>query len=228
MRTSITLNIGLSLPPVEIHSAIAEIQRAGITILASGIVSGEWNGKPEQTLVVQGLALESPELRPRLYCASRALNQDCIAVFSNGLGELIGDTAQVFNAEYFHFHAREERELTARISLLGDDEITAEISVSSVGIKTLQRLSNAFKETKNFSGPYTPSFFVAIEGEDVDSREEREVNGFTLESFKSYLRDTIIPDSRESGFDGYAEDLETALEFLESDSYIKSIKSNRE
>ena len=160
MKTNITINIGLSLPPIQVHHAIAEIQRAGVTILASGIVSGEWEGKPEQTLVIQGLALESPELRPRLYCASRALNQDCIAIYSNGLGELIGDTAQVFNPDFFHFHAR----------------------------------------------------------------EEKEVNGFTLESFKSYLRDTIIPDSE----GGYKEDLETALEFLESDSYIRTIKSNRE
>jgi len=35
-----------------------------------------------------------------------------------------------------------------------------------------------------------------------------------LEQFKAYLRDTIIPDSIESGFDGYAEDLQTALDFL--------------
>ena len=107
MKTNITLNIGLTYPPIQIHSAIAEIQRAGITILASGIVAGEWEGKPEQTLVIQGLALESPELRPRLYCASRALNQECIAIWSNGLGELIGNTNQKFDADYFHFHAVE-------------------------------------------------------------------------------------------------------------------------
>lgn len=35
-----------------------------------------------------------------------------------------------------------------------------------------------------------------------------------LENFKAYLRGTIIPDSIESGFDGYAEDLQTALDFL--------------
>ena len=110
MKTNITINIGLSLPPIQVHSAIHEVERAGITILASGIVSGQWDGKEEQTLVIQGLALESPELRPRLYCAARALNQECIAIWSNGRGELIGDTTQEFNPDYFHFHAREERE----------------------------------------------------------------------------------------------------------------------
>lgn len=41
-------------------------------------------------------------------------------------------------------------------------------------------------------------------------------NGFTRQEFENYLEFSVIPDSRESGFDGYAEDLETALHFLRS------------
>lgn len=34
--------------------------------------------------------------------------------------------------------------------------------------------------------------------------------------FKNYLRDTIIPDSREAGFESYADDLQEALTWLEA------------
>jgi hypothetical protein len=39
-------------------------------------------------------------------------------------------------------------------------------------------------------------------------------SGFTRKEFVNYLEFCIIPDSRESGFDSYADDLETALHFL--------------
>lgn len=39
-------------------------------------------------------------------------------------------------------------------------------------------------------------------------------NGWTKETFLSYLQNQIIPDSYASGFEGYASDLETALHFL--------------
>lgn len=61
---------------------------------------------------------------------------------------------------------------------------------------------------------FTPSLWVesvpALTSDDTGI-----VNGYTLNQFKSYLRETIIPDSLESGFTGYAEDLQTALDFLE-------------
>lgn len=45
-------------------------------------------------------------------------------------------------------------------------------------------------------------------------RENITVDGFTLAEFKNYLKNTIIPDSENSGFEGYARDLTTALLFL--------------
>jgi hypothetical protein len=59
---------------------------------------------------------------------------------------------------------------------------------------------------------FDPSLWVTPEAK--PAKAPLEVNGWTLEQFKSYLLETIIPDSRESGFDGYAEDLETALAFI--------------
>lgn len=56
---------------------------------------------------------------------------------------------------------------------------------------------------------FDPSLWVTPE-----AKPERTVNGWTLSQFKDYLRDVIIPDSQQSGFTGYAEDLETALQFL--------------
>ena len=109
MKTLTVLNIGLETTKgnrVEIHHAINEIQRAGLQVMTSCVVHGMWEGKPEETLVVSGLAYDSPELRPRLYSASRALSQHCIAVYANGKGELIGDNpnAYEFDLSLFHFH----------------------------------------------------------------------------------------------------------------------------
>jgi hypothetical protein len=112
MKTNIILNIGLETSagnPVEIHNAIHEVERAGITILASGVVTGQWEGKEEQTLIICGLAYDSYELKPRLYSATRALSQHCIAIWKDGKGELIGDTDWSFDASLFHFHPREEK-----------------------------------------------------------------------------------------------------------------------
>ena len=113
MKTNIILNIGLESTtgnPVELHHAIHEIERAGITCLASGVVRGQWEGREENTLVISGLAMESPELRPRLYSASRALSQHCIALWMNGAGELIGEETNFkFDPSLFHFHPRESK-----------------------------------------------------------------------------------------------------------------------
>ena len=59
---------------------------------------------------------------------------------------------------------------------------------------------------------FDPDFWITPEAK--PAKAPLEVNGYTLEQFKNYLLETIIPDSRESGFDGYAEDLETALAFI--------------
>jgi hypothetical protein len=114
MKTTIILNIGLTdknNSPVELHNATHAVENAGVSILSSSVVAGEWKGKPEQTLVIGGLALASDELTRRIYAASVQLSQHCIAVWHNGLGELIGDNPEgwSFDAELFHFHAREAR-----------------------------------------------------------------------------------------------------------------------
>jgi hypothetical protein len=109
MKKHITINIGLETiqgDRLDIHHAIREIERAGVSITVSGVVAGEWEGKPEQTLVIGGWVASSPELWERLCAASRALNQAAIAVWRDGLGELIGDTAAPFNSELFHFHLK--------------------------------------------------------------------------------------------------------------------------
>jgi hypothetical protein len=110
MKKHIVINIGLETiqgTPVEIHHAIDEIARAGIAILASGVVAGEWEGKTEQTLVVCGQVFDSPLLHGRLFAVASALSQHCIAVWSNGWGELIGpETNFKFDSELFHFQPR--------------------------------------------------------------------------------------------------------------------------
>ena len=109
MKTLLVLNIGLENTKgnrVQLHHAINEIQRAGLQVMTSCVVHGEWEGKAEETLVVSGLAYDSPELRPRLYSASRALSQHAIACYANGKGELIGDNPNnyEFDLALFHFH----------------------------------------------------------------------------------------------------------------------------
>jgi hypothetical protein len=114
MKTNIIINIGLVTiqgNPVQIHHAIDEIARAGITILTSGVVLGKWEEPEEQTLVVSGLAFDSAGVRPLLLCVSRTLSQDCIAIWEDGSGELIGDNPQGYNFDpvFFHFPAREAK-----------------------------------------------------------------------------------------------------------------------
>lgn len=58
---------------------------------------------------------------------------------------------------------------------------------------------------------FVPSLWV--EPAKVEAQEET-CNGFTRQGFEGYLEFTIIPDSKEAGFSGYAEDLETALYFI--------------
>lgn len=196
MKANITLNIGLETctgNPVEIHHAIHEIERAGVTLLASGVVLGEWEGKQEQTLVLQGLAFDSPELLPRLYLASRALSQHCIAIWHNGKGELIGDNPAKwdFDADLFHFHAREPRA-----------EILA--AIADCDLSECERIQAKHKAKADKLDKLGYSKEIPLE-----------VNGYTKESFLAFLRDTLIPDLKESGHECTAEDFETAIEFIE-------------
>lgn len=48
------------------------------------------------------------------------------------------------------------------------------------------------------------------------AREAEDVDEWKRESFVEYLRETLIPDLRESGFDATADDFETACRFITS------------
>lgn len=194
MKTNIVINIGLidtSGNPVELHRAIHEIERAGITLLASGVVTGEWEGKPEQTLVLCGLAFPSPELKPRLYSATRALSQHCIAVWQDGKGELIGeDTSWKFDPELFHFHPRESQDADFR---LGE--------------------SGRFYDEKNGSVVSPLSECEAVQAKHRAKAEE--IDGWECSAqFTAYLEGTLIPDLKESGLEATAQDFETAVKFI--------------
>ena len=188
MKTNIILNIGLESSngtPVELHHAIHEIERAGITCLASGVVRGQWEGREENTLVISGLAMESPELRPRLYSASRALSQHCIALWMNGAGGLIGDNpaGYAFNADLFHFHPRES---------------APELSPC----QSIQAAAQAMGDTLA-SGDAERLAMIA--------KHDSKARSIEAEGFIGWLESTLIPDLKESGSEATAEDFETLI-----------------
>ena len=112
MKTLITLNIGLNTianTRVDLHHAIGAIQACGVSLTASAVVNGEWEGKPEQTLFLQVFVVDpyAVGFRAQLYLASRLLSQHCFALYCDGKGDLIGDNPErwEFDAALFHFHA---------------------------------------------------------------------------------------------------------------------------
>ena len=50
----------------------------------------------------------------------------------------------------------------------------------------------------------------------TQQQNEPTIDGFTKRDFIDYLRNTLIPDLRESGRDATADDFETAIKFMES------------
>lgn len=111
MKTLVTLNIGLNTvnnTRVDVHHALGAVIACGVSITSSAVVNGQWEGKPEPCLFVQGFVADplSVSFRAQLYLASRLLSQHVIALYSDGRGELIGDNPEgwEFNAELFHFH----------------------------------------------------------------------------------------------------------------------------
>jgi hypothetical protein len=198
MKTNVTLNIGLETAqgnPVELHQAIREIERAGVTILASGIVTGQWEGKAEQTLVIQGLAFDSPELSPRLYVVSRALSQHCIAVHWNGKGELIGDNPEgyTFNNDLFHFHAREEKTgaVKLKIDIRGDDCLSGTFKGSRQACATIKQVLDGL----DAYGIYAPTInceIVEKENARVETSKEKMALRVALD---------FIQEQRDNGLD---------------------------
>lgn len=199
MKTLITINIGLETVAntrLDLHHALGALTACGVSITTSAVVAGEWQGKAEQTLFVQGFVQDPYALgfRAQLYLASRLLSQHCIAIYCDGKGELIGDTAFEFDAELFHFHPEKSRWeipspsdadiaaaharslasaypdklLRAEIVMCGDDEIRGGFSVTQAEIPTLQKISAAVNNGST-SGPYFPGFEITIDGVDVDN-----------------------------------------------------------
>lgn len=116
MKTLVILNIGLETTRntrVDVHHAISAVIACGVSITSSAVVNGEWNGKPEPCLFVQGFVADpfAVGFRAQLYLASRLLSQHVIALYHDGHGELIGDNPEgwTFDAGLFHFHPEGKR-----------------------------------------------------------------------------------------------------------------------
>jgi hypothetical protein len=120
MKNALELNIGLDsarLGHIPAETAQGLITLHGFRVHASRVVTGEWEGKPESTLVLlvsPPCEAASPScramIRAKLQGAARQLGQDCIAVrWPEGTGELVPPCAYAFNPALFHapvVHAR--------------------------------------------------------------------------------------------------------------------------
>ena len=116
MKALIILNIGLTTKEnnrLDIHRALGAVAACGVSITSSAVVSGEWEGKPEPCLFVQGFVADpfAVGFRAQLYLASRILSQHVIAVYHNGRGELVGENPEgwTFDPALFHFHPEGKR-----------------------------------------------------------------------------------------------------------------------
>jgi hypothetical protein len=215
MKTLLVLNIGLENIKgnrVQIHRIIHEIERAGLLLLTSCVVRGQWEGKAEETLVVSGLAYDSPELRPRLYCASRALSQHAIACYANGKGELIGDNPQgyEFDLEKFHFHPERKPVIP-----FGEPEVPTAEQITTLHAEILAAAYPAkLSECQAMQAKH------AAKCAEVDKFGESksiplQINGYTKESFLAFLHGTLIPDLIASGRGATAVDFQIAALFIE-------------
>lgn len=189
MKSLITLNIGLTTTAqtrVDVHRALGAIAACGVSITTSAVVNGEWEGKPEPCLFIQGFIPDplGVAFRAQLYLASRLLSQHCIALYFDGKGELIGENPEgwTFNAELFHFHP----EGNPRPQLSECQAIQAETAARIVELDHLGH----------------------------DKSVPLNVNGYTAAQFVDYLENTLIPDLKESGLEATAWDFETAVEFI--------------
>lgn len=200
MKTLVTFNIGLTTcnnTRLDVHHALGAIQACGVSITTSAVVNGEWQGKAEQTLFIQGFVADpyAVGFRAQLFLASRLLSQHCIALWVDGKGELFGENPDcyAFDSALFHFHPEGNK---------GQSEwpfkTAKELQLSEC--QAIQKEHAERLAAKDYLGE--------------DASLPLNVNGWTKARFCEYLEKTIIPDSKESGFTGYAEDLETALEFI--------------
>lgn len=189
MKSLIVLNIGLETTKqtrVDIHHALSAVIACGVSITASAVVNGEWNGKPEPCLFIQGFVADplAVGFRAQLYLASRLLSQHVIALYSDGRGELIGENPEgwEFDAEIFHFHPEKRVRLDVGALPCQYSECQA------IQAETAERIA-AHK--------------VAL----VDGWE-------SPEQFTAYLEGVLLPDLKRGGFEATASDFETAIAFI--------------
>lgn len=188
MKSLIIINIGLETTRntrVDIHHALSAVIACGVSITSSAVVNGQWEGKPEPCLFVQGFVADplSVSFRAQLYLASRLLSQHVIALYSDGRGELIGENPEgwEFNAELFHFHPEK------RVRL-------------DVGALPCQ---------------YSECQAIQAETAERIAAHKAQIDGWeSPEAFCAWLEETLIPDLKESGHDATAQDFETAVAFI--------------
>lgn len=175
MRTLVTLNIGLNTvnnTRVDVHRALGAIAACGVSITTSAVVNGEWEGKPESCLFVQGFVADplGVAFRAQLYLASRLLSQHVIALYSDGRGELIGDNpgGWKFEEDKFHFHPEKRVRLdtplsecqTLYVEIIGEDSLSGAITGTHEQIEFATRLLNILQSD---GGMYAPSVTFNVE-----------------------------------------------------------------
>lgn len=199
MKTLIILNIGLETTRntrVDVHHALSAVAACGVSITTSAVVNGEWDGKPEPCLFVQGFVADpfAVGFRAQLYLASRLLSQHVIALYHDGRGELIGENPEgwEFNAALFHFHPEPVRKPEEPLS-----------ECQAIQAEHAERIAAKRVELEGEKDG-TP---VCHDASPVDGWE-------APEQFCAYLEGVLIPDLKDSGYECTAEDFETAVAFI--------------
>lgn len=175
MKTLVTINIGLETTAqtrVDVHHALGAIAACGVSITTSAVVNGEWEGKPEPCLFVQGFVQDplGVAFRAQLYLASRLLSQHVIALYFDGRGELLGENPEgwTFDAELFHFHPVPRISVdtplsecqTLYVEIIGEDSLSGAITGTHEQIEFVTRLLNILQSD---GGIYAPSVTFNVE-----------------------------------------------------------------
>ena len=215
MKTLIILNIGLTTKEnnrLDVHRALGAVAACGVSITTSAVVNGEWEGKPESCLFVQGFVADplAVGFRAQLYLAARLLSQHVIALYHDGKGELIGENPErwTFDESLFHFHpdcGAKQRE-SARRAAIAETHRDAVEYFSRPETPQLSECQSIQAETA--------SRIVELDHLGHDKSIPLNVNGYTAAQFIEYLEETLIPDLKASGLECTAEDFETAVEFI--------------
>lgn len=226
MKSLIIINIGLTTKEntrLDIHRAIGAIAACGVSITTSAVVQGEWEGKPEPCLFIQGFVADplAVGFRAQLYLAARLLSQHVITLYHDGKGELIGDNPEgwTFDAELFHFHpdcGAKQREAARRAAIAETHRDAVEYfscpetpplsECQAIQAETATRIAEIEGEKDGNVFKLSPH----------DDGNGPIVGGWTRGGFIHYLTETLIPDLQRDGFTSTAEDFETAVVFIRS------------